>query len=66
MHHTRSRSATSRRNVNQGKSWSYDDEGVLLDNAGYESVVNIAKRLGRTPKAVSRKAERLMISTKVY
>lgn len=64
MHQTKSRSA--RRNVNQGKPWSYGDEGVLLNNAGYESIVNIAKRLGRTPKAVSRKAERLEVSIKQF
>lgn len=50
---------------NAGKPFSVKAESYLVDNAGVLSAKSIAGRLGRTVKAVRRKAEKLGISLAV-
>lgn len=58
-----SKSAITKNNVrNAGKLFSDRAIGFLLTNAGVLSAKSIAGRLGRTTKAVRRKAEKLGIS----
>ena len=50
---------------NAGKPFSEKATSFLLDNAGSLSATSIAGRLGRTVKAVRRKAEKLGLSLSV-
>ena len=50
---------------NAGKLFSVKAVGFLVSNAGTLSAKSIAGRLGRTTKAVRRKAEKLGISLSV-
>jgi hypothetical protein len=51
--------------VRTGKRFSSKAVGFLAANAGKMSVKSIANRLRRTPKSVSRKAEKLGISLRL-
>jgi hypothetical protein len=57
-----SKTATSASTRNAGKVFSSRAESFLVSNAGTLSARSIAGRLGRTVKAVRRKAEKLGIS----
>jgi len=47
---------------NAGKSFSSTAVSFIVNNAGFLTTVQIARRLGRTPKSISRKADRLGVS----
>lgn len=51
---------------NAGKPFSGRAVHFLLENAGHLTTRSIAARLGRTVKAVRRKAEKLGVSLSVY
>ena len=48
-----------------GKPFSQAAVNFLVSNAGYLTTAQIARRLGRTPKAIRRKAEKLNVSLAV-
>ena len=48
-----------------GKPFSTAAIGFLLKNAGVLTTLQISRRLKRTPKAISRKAEKLGLSLAV-
>jgi len=60
----RTRKSTKIRNA--GKFWSSSAVKFLTSKAGRSTTKRIASRLGRTTKAVSRKAEKLGISLATY
>lgn len=55
------------RNTNEGSGWTREDVRVLKQIFRNNSNVTVASRLGRTPKAVERKASKLgLTKTKKY
>lgn len=62
MDGSRSPSRLPKRSRGSWKAWSVKDEAILKEMAGKHSTEEIAKRLGRTPSAVSHRAHRLGIS----
>jgi len=57
-----SKTTTSASTRNAGKAFSNRAVNFLVSNAGSMSAKSIAGRLGRTTKAVRRKAEKLGLS----
>jgi len=50
---------------NAGKPFSNIAVNFIVNNAGLLTTAQIAKRLGRTPKSITRKADRLFVSLAV-